>query len=81
MALTSLEYRMLVVLSINGSRMLTNHQLLQRVWGPDKTDGFGPVPRRFDAPKPANLVTDSGGQLTPEMATVGSGQCAGQLGF
>ena len=42
-ALTGLEYRMLVVLSLNDGRMLTNHQLLQRVWGPDKTDGSGPV--------------------------------------
>ena len=43
MALTGLEYRMLAELSVNAGRMLTNHQLLQRVWGPDKTGGSGPV--------------------------------------
>ena len=41
--LTGLEYRMLVELSVSLGRVLTNSQLLQRVWGPDKTGGSGPV--------------------------------------
>ena len=41
--LTATEYRMLVELSVNAGRILTNDQLLQRVWGPDKTGGSGPV--------------------------------------
>ena len=41
--LTGLEYRMLAELSVNAGRVLTNHQLLRRVWGPDKTGGSGPV--------------------------------------
>ena len=43
MAHTGTEYRMLAELSVNAGRMLTNHQLLQQVWGPDKTGGSGPV--------------------------------------
>ncbi len=42
-ALTGIEYRMLVELSANAGRVLTNHQLLQRVWGPDQGEGSGPV--------------------------------------
>ena len=34
---------MLFELSVNSGRVLTNSQLLQRVWGPDKTGGSGPV--------------------------------------
>ena len=41
--LTSIEHRMLFELSVNSGRVLTNSQLLQRVWGPDKTGGSGPV--------------------------------------
>ena len=41
--LTGIEYRMLFELPVNSGRVLTNHQLLQRVWGPDKTGGSGPV--------------------------------------
>ncbi len=41
--LTNIEYRMLVELSVNADRVLTNFQLLQRVWGLDKTGGSGPV--------------------------------------
>ena len=40
-ALTGFKYRMLAELSVNAGRMLTNHKLLQRVWGPDKTGGSG----------------------------------------
>ncbi len=42
-ALTVLEYRMLVELSVNGGRALTHEHLLQRVWGPDKAEDSGPV--------------------------------------
>ena len=42
-ALTGIEYRMLVELSVSAGRVLTNGQLLRRVWGPDKTGGSGPV--------------------------------------
>ena len=41
--LTGIEYRMLAELSASGGRVLTNGQLLHRVWGPDKTGGSGPV--------------------------------------
>ena len=41
--LTDIEYRMLTVLSVSQGRALTNHQLLQRVWGPDETGYSGPV--------------------------------------
>ena len=41
--LTGLEYRMLAALSVSLGRVLTNNQLLQRVWGPDKAGGSGPV--------------------------------------
>ena len=41
-ALTIIEYRMLVELSANAGRPLTHEHLLQRVWGPDK----GQDPRR-----------------------------------
>ena len=42
-ALTAIEYRMLVELSANAGRALTHEHLLQRVWGPDKGEGSGPV--------------------------------------
>ena len=42
-ALTIIEYRMLVELSTNAGRPLTHEQLLQRVWGPDKGLDSGPV--------------------------------------
>ncbi len=42
-ALTAIEYRMLVELSVNAGRPLTHEHLLQRVWGPDKGGGSGPV--------------------------------------
>ena len=41
--LTDIEYRMLVELSVGAGRVLTNVQLLQRVWGLDKAGGSGPV--------------------------------------
>ena len=42
-ALTIIEYRMLVELSANAGRPLTHQHLLQRVWGPDKGEDSGPV--------------------------------------
>ena len=42
-ALTAIEYRMLVELSVNAGRAVTNGHLLQRVWGPDKAENSGPV--------------------------------------
>ena len=42
-ALTAIEYRMLVELSANAGRALTHEHLLQRVWGPDQGEGSGPV--------------------------------------
>ena len=42
-ALTAIEYRMLVELSANAGRALTHEHLLQRVWGPDKGEDTGPV--------------------------------------
>ena len=42
-ALTIIEYRMLVELSANAGRPLTHERLLQRVWGPDKGEDSGPV--------------------------------------
>jgi signal transduction histidine kinase/DNA-binding response OmpR family regulator len=42
-ALTIIEYRMLVELSVNAGRALTHERLLQRVWGPDKGEDSGPV--------------------------------------
>ena len=42
-ALTAIEYRMLVELSANAGRPLTHGHLLQRVWGPDKGEDSGPV--------------------------------------
>ena len=42
-ALTVIEYRMLVELSANAGRALTHEHLLQRVWGPDKGEDSGPV--------------------------------------
>ena len=42
-ALTVIEYRMLVELSANAGRALTHQHLLQRVWGPDKGEDSGPV--------------------------------------
>ena len=42
-ALTAIEYRMLVELSVNAGRPLTHEHLLQRVWGPDKGEDSGPV--------------------------------------
>ena len=41
--LTGIEHRMLAELSAGAGRVLTNVQLLQRVWGLDKTGGSGPV--------------------------------------
>ena len=41
--LTNIEYRMLAELSIHAGSVLTNVQLLQRVWGPQKIGGSGPV--------------------------------------
>ena len=42
-ALTIIEYRMLVELSANAGRPLTHEHLLQRVWGPDKGPDSEPV--------------------------------------
>ena len=42
-ALTIIEYRMLVELSANAGRPLTHEHLLQLVWGPDKGEDSGPV--------------------------------------
>ena len=42
-ALTAIEYRMLVELSVNAGRVLTHERLLQRVWGPDRGEDSGPV--------------------------------------
>ena len=42
-ALTVIEYRMLVELSANAGRALTHQRLLQRVWGPDKGQDSAPV--------------------------------------
>ena len=42
-ALTAIEYRMLVELSANAGRPLTHQHLLQRVWGPDKDEDSAPV--------------------------------------
>ena len=42
-ALTAIEYRMLVELSASAGRALTHEHLLQRVWGPDQGEGSGPV--------------------------------------
>ena len=42
-ALTIIEYRMLVDLSANAGRPLTHERLLQRVWGPDKGQDSAPV--------------------------------------
>ena len=42
-ALTIIEYRMLVELSANAGRPLTHERLLQRVWGPDKGQDSAPV--------------------------------------
>ena len=42
-ALTAIEYRMLVELSANAGRPLTHEHLLQRVWGPDKGTDSAPV--------------------------------------
>ena len=42
-ALTIIEYRMLVELSANAGRPLTHQHLLQRVWGPDKGEDSAPV--------------------------------------
>ena len=42
-ALTIIEYRMLVELSANAGRPVTHEHLLQRVWGPDKGQDSAPV--------------------------------------
>ena len=42
-ALTVIEYRMLVELSVNAGRPLTHQHLLQRVWGPDQGEDSAPV--------------------------------------
>ena len=42
-ALTDIEYRMLVELSVNADRALTHEHLLQRVWGPDSGEDTAPV--------------------------------------
>ena len=41
--LTDLEYRVLYELSIHPGRVLTNQQLLERVWGESGDVGFGPL--------------------------------------
>ena len=41
--LTNIEYRMLAELAVNAGRVLTNFQLLRRVWGVEKTSSSGPV--------------------------------------
>ena len=41
--LTPVEYRLLAELAASAGQVLTNFQLLQRVWGPHKTGGYGPV--------------------------------------
>ena len=65
-ALTGIEYRMLVELSVNAGRPLTHEHLLQRVWGPDKGEDSSPVRnivRRLrrklgdDADEPAYIFT------------------------
>ena len=35
--LTNIEYRLLFELSVNAGRVLTHEQLLQRVWGPERS--------------------------------------------
>ena len=42
-ALTAIEYRMLVELSAHAGLPLTHQHLLQRIWGPDKGPDSGPV--------------------------------------
>ena len=42
-ALTIIEHRMLVELSVNAGRPLTHEHLLHRVWGPDKGQDSAPV--------------------------------------
>ena len=42
-ALTIIEYRMLVELSANAGRPLTHQHLLHRVWGPDQGENTAPV--------------------------------------
>ena len=64
-ALTDIEYRMLVELSVNAGRALTHEHLLQRVWGPDKAEDSGPVRnivkrlRRKLSDDPGNPATSS----------------------
>ena len=41
--LTDREYRLLYELSVNAGRLLTHHQLLQRVWGPGQLGHSGPI--------------------------------------
>ena len=41
--LTNIEYRMLAELAVNAGRVVTNFQLLRRVWGVEKTSSSGPV--------------------------------------
>ena len=41
--LTNTEYRLLTELSVNAGRVLSHHQLLQRVWGPQRSVSTGQV--------------------------------------
>ena len=41
--LTNIEYRLLFELSVNAGRVLTHEQLLQRVWGPERSGQPGAV--------------------------------------
>ena len=42
---------MLAALSVSLGRVLTNNQLLQRVWGPNKAGGSGPVRNIINEPR------------------------------
>ena len=41
--MTNIEYRLLFELSVNAGRVLTHDQLLQRVWGPERSGNPGAV--------------------------------------
>lgn len=43
MQLTDIEYRLLRELSLNAGRVLTHDRLPERVWGPGRSAGSGPL--------------------------------------
>ena len=43
MRLTAIEYDLLAELATNAGQVITNFQLLRRVWGPEKSSDSGPV--------------------------------------